>query len=389
MRTKYEVADIIRKYGDEFYERYAVVPQVRKSFSSMALCRTQALGGHIDVCPSCGTLHISYNSCRDRHCPKCQHKEREIWIEARKEEVIPTKYFHVVFTVPDCLHPVAMAHQKEFYNSMFKAAWSTIAKFARSEGVQPGMTSILHTWGSNMFYHPHLHCIVPGGGLDDTGTWHDFKGSTQKSTFLFPVLALSKVFRAKMLGRLTETLGQEGVVINQDIRKKAMEKPWVVYSRPPAKGVNQVLEYIGRYAYRVAISNSRIKDITPDGMVTYDYKDYRCGGKHKLMTVRATDFLHLFSMHILPPNMVRIRHYGLLSTSNRDKLRSAQTQLHAENVLPKNRKKKTLLQISEEHGWNIGRCSCGETLLVLRLIPSIARSPPCKCCPDIHQISNL
>jgi hypothetical protein len=168
-----------------------------------------------------------------------------------------------------------------------------------------------------------------------------------------------------------------------------MEKPWVVYSRPPAKGVNQVLEYIGRYAYRVAINNSRIKDITPDGMVTYDYKDYRCGGKRKLMTVIATDFLHLFSMHILLPNMVRIRHYGLLSPSNRDKLRSAQTQLHAENVLPKNRKKKTLLQISEEHGWNIGRCSCGETLLVLRLIPPIARSPSCKCCHDIHQISNL
>lgn len=317
---------------------------------------------------------VSYNSCRDRHCPKCQQKDREQWIEARKEEVMPVKYFHVVFTIPDCLHSLAMHNQREFYGCMFRAAWKTVAKFAASQGLQTGMSSILHTWGSKLFYHPHIHCIIPAGGVDTEGVWHNFKGCRKNGNFLFPVQALSRVFRAKFMTLLTKELKEHDIVIQPNIRKKAFEKGWVVNSRPPAKGVNQVLEYIGRYAYRVAISNSRIKDISDQGIVTYDYKDYKQEGVHKLMSMHAVDFLHLFSLHILPPSFVRIRHYGILSPSNRDKVRKVQKQFGVPTI-PKQRKKKPYLQICQERGWNIGKCPCcGVNMLIIEVVRP--RAPP-------------
>ena len=378
MRPKHEIGQIIRDWGKEFFDSYSTVPQVRKSFSVMAMCRTRYLGGHVEVCPDCGETHVSYNSCRDRHCPKCQNKEREAWIEMRREEIIPgTKYFHMVFTIPDCFHPLAIANQALFYTCMFRAAWATLRKFFGKQGLQGGMTGILHTWGSNLFYHPHIHCIVTGGGVDRDGIWHHLKGCRGNGNFLFPVHALSKVFRAKMLAALTKELSGTGTLIPQDVRKAAMSKDWVVFSRPPAKGVNQVLEYIGRYAYRVAISNSRIKSVTPGGVVTYDWKDYRNSGKHKEMTMHAKEFLHLFSMHILPPAFVRIRHYGLLSPSNREKVRQVQIQLGGTPV-PKERKKKPYMQICAQKGWNIGICpNCKCPMIIVEVIAP-TRAPPAK-----------
>lgn len=186
MRTRFDIGQIIREHGDEFLSSHQVVTPVRKAFRHMALCRTKALGGHVEICPQCGEVKICYNSCRDRHCPKCQNKEREQWITSRREEIIPAKYFHVVFTIPACLHPIAMEHQAIFYDCMFKASWATLSTFAGREGVCTGMTAILHTWGSNLFYHPHLHCIVPGGGIDESGgggiSSEDVKGIT--SSFL-------------------------------------------------------------------------------------------------------------------------------------------------------------------------------------------------------------
>lgn len=375
-RTQFDLGQIIRDHGDEFFSRFRVVPQVRKSFAAMAMCRTSALGGHVDVCPDCGEVHVSYNSCRDRHCPKCQNKDREMWIEMRKEEVMPgVKYFHVVFTIPDCLHQIAINYQALFYTCMFQAAWETLKKFYDTQGLQGGMTSILHTWGSNLFYHPHIHCIVTGGGVDRNGIWHHLKGCKKARNFLFPVHALSRVFRAKLLSKLTAALSHEHTYIPQDIRKKCMEKDWCIYSCPPAKGVNQVLEYIGRYVNRAAISNSRILGYTPDGMVTYDWKDYRNGGVHKTATLHAVDFLHLFSLHILPPGFVRIRHYGLLSPSNRDKVRKVQIQLGGKPV-PRVRTKKPYLQICEEKGWEIGICPKCKCRMVIVDIIEPARAPP-------------
>ena len=380
MRPRFEVGQIVRDWSHELYAKHKVVPQVRKSFAAMAVCRTRALGGHVEVCPECGEMHVSYNSCRDRHCPKCQNKEREVWIRMRKEEILPgVKYFHVVFTVPDCLHPVAMSHQAVFYSCMSRAAWNTLKKFYDARGLQGGMTSILHTWGSNLYYHPHVHCIVTGGGVDKDGVWHPLEGCKGAKDFLFPVQALSKVFRAKFLAMLTSALKDTGEVIPQNVRKQCMDKSWVVYSRPPAKGVAQVLEYIGRYAYRVAISNSRILDYTSDGQVTYDWKDYKQNAKHKAMTMHAVDFLHLFSLHILPPAFVRIRHYGLLSPSNRDKMRKVQVQL-GETPVPKERKKPSYQQICEERGWQIGICPhCKCRMQTVEIIQP-SRAPPAAGC---------
>ncbi len=376
-RTRFDVGQVIREWSGSFYAKHRVVPQVRKSFAAMAMCRTRDLGGHVEVCPECGEVHVSYNSCRDRHCPKCQNKEREMWIQMRKEEILPgAKYFHVVFTVPDCLHPLAMPNQALFYSCMFRAAWNTLKKFYGRQELQGGMTAILHTWGSNLHYHPHLHCVVTGGGVDKDGVWHPLDGCKQAKSFLFPVQALSKVFRAKFMAQLTSALKDIDKAFPDDIRKRCMEKGWVVYSRPPAKGVNQVLEYIGRYAYRVAISNSRILDYNPDdGKVTYDWKDYRQDGKHKNMTMNAVDFLHLLSLHILPPAFVRIRHYGLLSPSNREKVRKVQVQLGGTPV-PKVRKKKSYMQICEEQGWEIGICPhCKCRMQTIDIIQP-SRAPP-------------
>ena len=342
----------------------------------MALCRTSALGGHVEVCPECGDIHVSYNSCRDRHCPKCQNKEREEWINCRREEIIPAKYFHTVFTVPACLHSVAMAHQSIFYDCMFKAAWATINAFAANEGLLAGMTAILHTWGSNLFYHPHIHCIVPGGGIDEHGVWHHLKGC-KHSEFLFPVAAMSRKFRGRFMSLLTRRLKEKGIVIDQPVRKQCFAKAWVVHSKPPAKGVGQVLEYIGRYAYRVAISNSRILDVT-DSQISYDYKMYRSGGKHGVMTMMIVDFLNLLSQHILPGRFVRIRHYGFLSPCNREKLRCIQQQLEVPPV-PKVRKRKSYLEICNEKGWDIGICKdCNCLRIIMRIIKPAPRAPPFK-----------
>lgn len=374
MRTKFDIGQIIREHGEGFLCSHQVVTPVRKAFGHMALCRTKALGGHVETCPNCGEVKVSYNSCRDRHCPKCQNKEREQWITCRREEIIPAKYFHVVFTVPACLHHIAMAHQAIFYDCMFKAAWNTVKIFAAREGVSTGMTAILHTWGSNLFYHPHLHCIVPGGGIDQSGVWHNLKGCRQ-SSFLFSVAAMSPRFRWKLVSMLAERLKRKGVIIDKDTRKQCFDKAWMVYARPPAKGVNQVLEYIARYAYRVAITNSRILDVT-DTTISYDYKDYRKGGKHGVMNMDINDFLNLISLHILPDRFVRIRHYGILSPACREILRSIQQQLNVPPV-PKERKKKSYLEICNEKGWEIGVCKdCNCRRIIVSIIEPAPRAPP-------------
>lgn len=356
----FSIGGIIRKYCEDFYKKHNVVGQVRKTFAALGACRTEQLGGHIEKCPQCGFLRYVFRSCRDRHCPNCQNKDRALWVQKRKEEVIPgTRYFHVVFTVPACLHELAISNMAIFYDCLMRASWTTLKSFFGKNKLQGGMTAILHTWGSNLSYHPHVHCIVPGGGVDKQGKWHSLKGCKNASSYLFPVNALSQVFRANMLNLLTRALKEKGITIPQKVRKQCFDTDWNVNCRPPAKGVNQVIEYIGRYAYRVAITDSRIKDVSPDGIVKFDWKDYRSGGKHKIMAIHAVDFLYLFSLHILPHAFVRIRHYGILSPSNRDKLRSVQIQLNGTPV-PKQRTKPSYLQICIDNGWEIGVCpKCG------------------------------
>lgn len=370
MRTEFEVGRIISRFKDSFYRKYAPCPQVRKVFSQLEQCRTASLGGHVDACPQCGAIRISYNSCRNRHCPKCQGVEREVWIQARKEELLPVKYFHVVFTLPHALNPVALGNMKNVYSCLFRAAWDTLNTFARKKGVQAGMTAILHTWGSNLHYHPHLHCIVPCGGADDKGMWKNLSGSHRKSPFLFSVKAMSKVFRAKFMAMLTPQ-----VDIPAQIRKKLFQTEWVVYSKQPFCGVEKVVEYLGRYSHRVAISNQRIKNVT-DTTVAFDYKDYRDKGKHKLRELSAEEFLQQYSLHILPCGFVRIRHYGFLAPCNREKLRKLQLQMEI-SPAPLKRKKKKWMEVCSRNWEEYNLCRhCGMAQMVTVEVFARIRPPP-------------
>lgn len=315
MRDAFSIAQIISAFKDEL----TPTAHQERTLGALERCRTASLGGHVDACPSCGVTRISYNSCRNRHCPLCQGTQRERWVEARRKEVLPVKYFHAVFTVPDCLHPLFLANKALLYGMLFKAAWQTLKKFGKNRGLQLGMTCLLHTWGSNLHFHPHLHCIVPAGGTDDRGRWRKLPGADNETPYLFPVRALSKVFRGKFFRMLKE----EGLRGDR-LRKEIYEKEWVVYCKRPLR-TGDVIRYLGRYSHRVAITNRRIKDITATH-VTFEYKNYKKQGAMYLMTLTGAEFLRRFSRHILPPGFVRIRHYGFLAPSNRQKLRAAQRQ---------------------------------------------------------------
>lgn len=370
MRGQYELSDVIRLFKDNFFESSPVCQQVGKVLYAIAHCRTAVLGGHVDECTECGHMKISYNSCRNRHCPKCQGIEREKWIQDRKQELLPVKYFHVVFTLPHELNELLCANMKEGYGALFHAANATLVKFARTAGFTPAMTAVLHTWGSNLSYHPHLHCIVPAGGIGQDGKWKHAANAFNKSPFLFSVKAMSKVFRAIFVERLTKM-----VQIPQAVRKELFSKEWVVYSKHPFNKPEHVIEYLGRYSHRVAISNRRIEGITSE-KVTFQCKDYRQGGKKMLITLTGVEFLRRFCFHILPCGFVRIRHYGFLAPANREKLGKLQQQAGVP-VLPKGRRKRKWLEIARENGKEYGMCPLCKAA-IMRTIASIpmARAPP-------------
>jgi hypothetical protein len=315
MQSKWEVADVLHRLGEKVEDIGLNTWQLR-TLSAIKRCRTAALGGHIDACDSCGNISISYNSCRNRHCPKCQGEKREAWIQARETELLPVPYFHrnvgpVVFTLPSELNPLAMHEPRAVYDSLFAATWQTVAVFARDEkhlNAQAGMIAVLHTWGQNLSLHPHLHCIVPGGGVDAKGHW---RKARSKSKFLFPVKAMSIVFRAKYLAELRTRLKEK---VPQKLLNELYKKSWVVFAKRPFGSPKSVVEYLGRYTHKVAISNHRIKSVD-DKSVTFTYKDYKAGVQVKEMTLNLEEFTRRFSQHILPKGFVRIRHYGILSST--------------------------------------------------------------------------
>lgn len=290
----------------------------RKTLRLLRDCRTAVLGGHVDGCDGCGHLQISYNSCRNRHCPKCQGHKREEWISAREQDLLGCTYFHVVFTLPQELNSLAMHAPKEVYSALFDSAWATLRSFGLNRGMAMGMISILHTWGQNLSLHPHLHCIVPGGGVGSQGKWQVLRGNGK---YLFSVKAMSKVFRAKYVAHLRkQSVGEESLL------QSLFRQPWVVYAKRPFGGPKQVIEYLGRYTHKVAISNHRIKEVTAD-RVSFHYKDYRKGGQKGEMTLHPGEFVRRFAQHILPRRFVRIRHYGILSSTwKRGKLQVLQAQ---------------------------------------------------------------
>ncbi len=321
-----EIQDILLQYGSDYQRKYSLNRVQLKAFSALSKCRSSALGGHTTVCEDCGHMQISYNSCRNRHCPKCQTLSKEVWIENQKYHLLNVGYFHVVMTVPNTLHGIFLQNQEKCYSILFKAVSETLKELAMDKkylGAQIGFTSILHTWGQNLMFHPHLHCIVPGGGLNKLGKWVD-----SRKKFFIPVKVLSRKFRGKFLHYLKEVYydgALEFYGLLKDLENpQAFEnfltpnykKEWIVYCKPPFKTAATVVEYLGRYTHRVAISNNRILKLE-DGQVSFKWKDYKDQNKWKVMTVTALEFIRRFLIHILPSGFMKIRHYGLLGNRNK------------------------------------------------------------------------
>ncbi|MDQ3845266.1 MAG: IS91 family transposase [Bacteroidota bacterium] len=352
MQPKWEVADVISRVNTET-SSFSIHQQ--KTLRALTQCRTAALGGHVDGCSDCGTVHISYNSCRNRHCPKCQGHKREEWIQKREQDLLPCTYYHVVFTLPQELNALALHRPKVVYDALFASVWATLQQFGSKEGVHFGMIAVLHTWGQNLSLHPHLHCIVPGGGIDSSGKW---KPQLRSNKYLFSVKALSKVFRAKYVAGLRESgIGDKTLI------ESLFQKQWMVYAKRPFGGPQQVIEYLGRYTHKVAISNHRLEQVD-EHEVSFRYKDYKAEGATKRMTLSLEEFTRRFSRHILPSRFVRIRHYGILSSSwKRGKLQALQAAL---KVVKKEPVVKTMLR----------RCPCCKTGTLITLEVFGKRGPP-------------
>jgi hypothetical protein len=404
-RPRIEVADVIRTHGDAFHEAYgdSLSPEQRRALGDLTRCRTASLGGHVEACNRCGYQQVAYNSCRNRHCPKCQATEAARWVEARAAELLPVEYFHVVFTLPAALGPLALQNPRVVYDLLFRTAAETLLHIAadpRHLGAEIGFLAVLHTWGQNLQHHPHVHCVVPGGGLSlDGSQW-----VACHSSFFLPVRVLSRVFRGKFLaglrtafergrlkfrGRLTRLADADRF---DRLLVDAVKTQWVVYAKPPFGGPGQVLKYLARYTHRVAIGNRRLVGMT-DGRVRFRYKDYAESGKQRTMELEATEFLRRFLLHVLPTGFVRIRHYGLLSNRHRrEKLAVCRKLLGAaaspEVISPEALALATPLSL--EMGVTETRCAtlcpiCGVGRMViigeLPAVPQSARGPASQSAP--------
>ncbi|RPJ57685.1 MAG: IS91 family transposase [Dehalococcoidia bacterium] len=322
-KSSAELSDIFNLYGNSYIERNKLSLVQHKAVNAIRNCRTAALGGNVQHCPCCGADIISYNSCRNRHCPKCQALAKAKWLEARQAELLPVEYFHVVFTIPHELNFIAGYNQTLIYNILFKAAWTTIKTLGMDEKRLGGLVSMLaalHTWGQNLLQHLHLHCIIPGGALTDE------KWISCKQGFLFPVKVMSKIFRGIFISLLRQAyqnneLKIQGVIadfadpkIFANLLDQLMKKDWCVYSKKPFNGAKGAVDYLAKYVYKTAISNNRILSCD-DGKVSFRWRDYSDHNKIKTMTVTADEFIRRFLTHILPDGFMRIRSFGFLANS--------------------------------------------------------------------------
>lgn len=317
-----EVAEIFHQYGEEYRRQHKLSSVGLKAMKAIENCRTSKLGGHVDECDECGHLKISYNSCRNRHCPKCQSLAKEQWLEERKKDLLPIPYFHIVFTLPHELRTLAAINKKQVYSLLYKASSRTLIELSKDPkylGANIGFLSILHTWGQNLMDHPHIHSIVTGGGLSfDEKQW-----LSSKKDFYLPVKVMSRLFRGKFLFYLKQSYQQEKIKLPiqmtefQKLIDNLYQKEWVVYCKPPFKNSQYVLEYLSRYTHRVAISNNRIIKFESD-KVTFKWKDYKQNQQNKYLTLDIYEFIRRFLLHILPQGFVKIRYYGILSNRNRE-----------------------------------------------------------------------
>ena len=316
-----EVADVFRRYGTEYLQKFSkrMPSSHRRAFKDILRCRTPAMGGHVFECNYCGELRYSYHSCRNRSCPKCHKNDTKAWIQGREKELLPVPYYHVIFTLPHELSGFMRLYQQDLYGLFIKSAADSILKLTADPhyvGAQVGVMAVLHTWGSNLSYHPHVHCLVTGGGLAPDGqTW-----IPARDDYLVPVKALSKLFRGIFLARIHRQFEEI------HLPKSIWQKDWVVHCKPAVNGTRTVLNYLARYIHRAAIANSRILSVD-NGKVTFRYKDSKRGAYNKTMTVRAGEFIRRFLQHALPAGVHKVRYYGLWSPSNRKKLHKMQQTL--------------------------------------------------------------
>jgi hypothetical protein len=378
LKNKPELADVLRQFGEKFIAKEKLSPQQFKALLNIAQCRTATLGGHEEVCDNCGKTRYSYNSCGDRHCPKCQAMKQAKWVEDLIELTLPVKHHHIIFTLPHCLNQVCLWDSKMYYNLFFNAVWQTLHSFGYTHySVATGAVAVLHSWGSNLSLHPHIHCIVPAVGYTLDGRW---KHIDKYEKFLYPVWQLSGAFKGKFLDSLKRKLRKKDMLkaFDQNI-EDAYNTKWVVNSEPSLAKAEHVIRYLGQYTHRVAISNKRILNISSTH-VTFIAKDYRDKAQKKPVTMEGTEFLRRFCMHVFPKRFVRIRRFGIY---NHTTIRNLDLQFvpvqkptiqQLENPAGE---ETTAQQIKRLTGFDVGLCpACKKGRMhIVREIPR-SRSPP-------------
>jgi hypothetical protein len=392
-RPTLEVADVFRRYGEVYRHKHgaSMSGEQRRVMTAIEVCRTAVLGGHLERCDQCEYERNCFNSCRDRHCPKCQSLARARWIEHRQAELLDCPYFHVVFTMPEEIAAIAYQNKEVIYDVLFHTTAETlkiIAADPKRLGAQIGFFAVLHSWGQNLMFHPHLHCVVPGGGLSLDGQ----RWVRCRTRFFLPVRVLSRLFRRLFLesiekafsaGKLQffgalEPLRDPLIFAEQLVRARTCE--WVVYSKPPFAGPQQVLDYVGRYTHRVAISNNRLIDID-NGRVKFHWKDYRDNSQIKVMDLEADEFIRRFLLHVLPEGFQRIRYYGFLANRDRRKKLVVCRQLLGMQTSSQTTSIKDYRERYQElTGRSLTlcpRCQKGQMVIVESLPPSIFREPVC------------
>jgi len=374
-QNKFELADVVKQFGKEFIKQENLSAQQIKALNNIVQCRTASLGGHEEVCDNCKKVRYSYNSCGDRHCPKCQSTKQAIWVEELINATLPVKHYHIIFTVPHCLNDICLWNDKMYYSLLFGAVWKTLHSFGYTHyGVESGAVAIMHSWGQNLSLHPHIHCIVPAAGFSLKGEW---KNIGKYDNYLYPVHQLSDTFKGKFLDSLKRKLkGIPGAFY--DHIQKAYKSRWVVNSQKSLASAENVIHYLGQYTHRVAINNRRILNIT-DTHVTFISKDYRDNAKKKPVTMTGVEFIKRFCMHVMPKRFVRIRRYGIYNPTKirnlnlqfvpEQKTDIQQLEKPIENETPQERIKRLT-------GFDVGQCpACKKgRMRITREIPRI-RSP--------------
>jgi len=370
-RARPELADVFRRYGERFEQTHWVSPGEHKVIRAVTICRTQELGGHLDRCDACGFERPAYNSCRNRHCPKCQCLAKARWLEKQTAELLPVGYFHLVFTLPHELNRLILANKKIVLTLLFKAVSETLLEFGqRRFGDTVGIIAVLHTWDQTLKDHFHLHCLVPAGALSfDHNRWLN-----ARQNFLFPVKALSQVFRGKFLSLLQKAADQGKIQEVNDASKASRQKNWVVYAKKPFGSPQTVLDYLGRYTHRIALSNDRILAVQ-NGQVSFSYRDRKDNNRLKSKTLDAEEFICRFLLHVLPEGFMRIRHFGFLANrSKKQMLLQCRKLLDLDPTLPEMPKRSAQDLLQELTGIDLSRCPrChNKTLIVIKELPPLS-----------------